>query len=261
MDIREYNRTAWNKQVAKENQWTVPVTTEQVERARAGDWDIVLTPTRPVPKDWFGELAGADVLCLASGGGQQGPILAAAGANVTVLDNSPDQLGRDRMVAERDGLKIETVEGDMRDLSCFADEQFDLVFHPCSNGFVPELEPVWREAFRVLKPGGFMLSGFCNPILYVFDYEKMVQGELAVRYKIPYSDLTDLTDAERQKFIDDDEPLCFGHSLADQIGGQTAAGFAVVGFFEDDWIDDAEHASISEFIPCFIATRSCKLPR
>ena len=259
MDIREYNRTAWNKQVAKGNQWTVPVTSEQIEQARAGNWEIVLTPTKPVPHEWFGELNGANVLCLASGGGQQGPILAAAGANVTVFDNSPDQLGRDRMVADRDGLQIETVEGDMRDLSCFADDQFDLVFHPCSNCFVPELELVWREAFRVLKPGGDMLSGFCNPILYVFDYEKMTQGELDVRYKIPYSDLTDLTEEERQKFIDDGEPLCFGHSLQDQIGGQLAAGFVMAGFFEDDWVDDAEFASISEYIPCFIATRSRKL--
>jgi len=30
--------------------------------------------------------------CLASGGGQQGPVLAAAGAHVTVFDNSPRQL-------------------------------------------------------------------------------------------------------------------------------------------------------------------------
>ena len=40
-----------------------------------------------MPADWFGDLAGAPVLCLASGGGQQGPLLAAAGARVTVFDN------------------------------------------------------------------------------------------------------------------------------------------------------------------------------
>ena len=102
MDIREYNRKAWNKEVERENEWTIPVSAEEVAEARAGRWRIVLTPTIPVPASWHPELAGADVLCLASGGGQQGPILAAAGANVTVFDNSPRQLAQDRFVAERD---------------------------------------------------------------------------------------------------------------------------------------------------------------
>ena len=88
-DILTYNRRAWDRQVERGNPWTVPVTAEEVARARTGDWRIVLTPTKPVPADWFLPLDGLDVLCLASGGGQQGPILAAAGANVTVFDNSP----------------------------------------------------------------------------------------------------------------------------------------------------------------------------
>ena len=259
MDIRDYNRTAWNSEVAKKNEWTIPVTSEAIARAREGDWSVVLTPEAPVPRDWFGDLAGAKVLGLASGGGQQGPILAAAGADVTVFDNSPAQLGQDQLVAERDGLSLETVEGDMRDLNCFADNSFDLIFHPCSNGFVPDIRPVWKEACRVLKPGGHLLSGFVNPIFYVFDWDEMQKGNLQVRHKIPYSDLTDITEAERHALIDDGEPMCFGHTLADQIAGQTDAGLAVVGFFEDRWLSDADHASISEYIPCFAATRSRKL--
>src|SRR5262249_39665032 len=158
--------------------------------ARRGDWAIVLTPTRPVPRDWFGDLAGRNVLCLASGGGQQGPILAAAGARVVVLDQSPAQLQRDRDVAAREGLSLAAVEGDMRDLSRFADGSFDLVFHPVSNCFVPDVRPVWREAFRVLRPGGALLAGFSNPTLYVFDDALANKGELVVRHAIPYSDLT-----------------------------------------------------------------------
>ena len=256
MDIRRHNREAWNEQVRKQNQWTIPVTPEEVARAREGDFSVVLTPTRPVPIDWFGELDGARVLCLASGGGQQGPILAAAGARVTVYDNSPEQLAQDRMVADRDGLELETVEGDMRDLSCFEDGVFDLLFHPCSNSFVPDIRPVWRESHRVLRTGGTMLAGFVNPVLFVFDYEEMKRGNLKVRHRIPYSDLKDITDEERQDLIDQSEPLCFGHTLEDQIGGQTEAGFSIVGFFEDKWTDDKDHASISEFLPVFIATRS-----
>ena len=153
MDVREHNRIVWNKSIEWGNPWTIPVGPEEIAAARRGEWDIILTPTKPVPKAWFprltdsGRLQGVRVLGLASGGGQQGPILAAAGARVTVFDNSPRQLGQDRMVAEREGLEIATVEGDMRDLSVFEDGSFDLIVHPVSNVFVPDVRPVWREAF------------------------------------------------------------------------------------------------------------------
>ncbi|MCA1848381.1 MAG: class I SAM-dependent methyltransferase, partial [Actinobacteria bacterium] len=138
MDVRGYNREAWDREVERGNEWTVPVEEDVIEAARRGRWEVLLTNTKPVPKAWFPDLEGADVLCLASGGGQQAPIFAAAGASVTVLDNSPKQLAQDRFVAERDSLALKTVEGDMADLSVFPDESFDLVFHPVSNLFVPE---------------------------------------------------------------------------------------------------------------------------
>src|SRR5947209_20625911 len=147
MDIFAYNRRAWDRRAERGNRWTVPAGPEAIAAARRGDWQVVLTPTRPVPRGWFPDLAGLDVLCLASGGGQQGPVLAAAGAAVTVLDASPAQLARDRLVADREGLEVRTVQGDMADLSAFDDGTFGLVFHPCSNCFVPEVRPVWREAF------------------------------------------------------------------------------------------------------------------
>ena len=143
----------------------------------AGDWSVVLIGYEPVPRDWFpADLAGTAVLCLASGGGQQGPVLAAAGADVTVFDNSPRQLGRDEEVAARDGLAMRTVLGDMRDLSAFADGRFNLVFNPVSNVFCPDLAPVWRECFRVLRPAGVLLTGFMNPDLFIFDIEALDRG-------------------------------------------------------------------------------------
>jgi ubiquinone/menaquinone biosynthesis C-methylase UbiE len=158
MNIREYNRDAWDREVKKNNKWTVPVSAETIARARRGDWQIVLTPTIPVPADWFPQLKGANVLCLASGGGQQGPVLAAAGANVTVLDNSPLQLEQDRLVAQRDSLSIRLIEGDMADLHMFDSTSCDLIVHPVSNTFVPDVRPVWREAFRVLRPRGILMT-------------------------------------------------------------------------------------------------------
>src|SRR5688572_1989939 len=166
MDIRAYNRHAWDRNVEKGDPWTIPVSPEIIAAACQGEVSILLTPAKPVPRNWFPPLSGCQVLCLASGGGQQAPTLAAAGARVTVLDNSPNQLAQDQFVAERESLELTTVEGDMRDLSMFRDESFDLIVHPCSNMFVPEVRPVWREAFRVLRPGGVMLAGFFNSAFF-----------------------------------------------------------------------------------------------
>jgi len=193
VDIRAYNRTAWNREVERGNQWTVPVSEAAIAAARRGEWEILLTPSKPVPRAWFPDLEGIDVLCLASGGGQQGPILAAAGAEVTVLDNSPKQLEQDRRVAERHALSITTFEGDMADLAMFPGQSFDLIVHPVSNCFVPAVRPVWAEAFRVLRREGVLLAGFNNPVIYLFDYDLADRtGILQVKYALPYSDLTSL---------------------------------------------------------------------
>src|SRR3989304_5144378 len=186
MDIRAYNREKWDKQVEYGNPWTVPVSPEVIAVARRGEWSVLLTEIKPVPRAWFPPLAGLDILCLACGGGQQGPVFAAAGAHVTVLDNSPRQLARDREVAEREGLAITTVEGDMRDLSMFMDESFDLVFHPVSNNFVPDVLPVWREAFRVLRRGGLLMAGFGNPDVYIFELTDAGKGIFEGRYPVPF---------------------------------------------------------------------------
>jgi ubiquinone/menaquinone biosynthesis C-methylase UbiE len=255
MGVRDYNREAWDREVERGNEWTVPVGPDVIEAARQGRWEIVLTETKPVPKDWFPDLQGADVLCLASGGGQQAPVLAAAGANVTVLDNSPGQLAQDRLVAEREGLDLRTVEGDMADLSVFADESFDLVFHPVSNLFAPEVRPVWAEAFRVLRRGGSLLAGFLNPAVYIFDLELAdSSGELRVRYALPYADATSKSEEEVARQIERGEPLEFSHTLEDQIGGQIEAGFVIAGFYEDRHRDDP----IAAHMPTYIATRAIK---
>src|SRR5215211_4952628 len=255
MDVPEYNREAWDRQVESGNQWTVPFGPDVFEAARRGQWTVLLTDTKPVPRDWFPEMAGADVLCLASGGGQQAPTFAAAGANVTVLDNSPKQLAQDRLVAERESLDLKTVQGDMRDLSAFADASFGLVFHPVSNLFVPEVRLIWNEAFRVLRSGGALLAGFLNPAVYVFDLELADNtGEVRVRYELPYADAESKTEEEVRRQMERGEPLEFSHTLEEQIGGQIEAGFLISGFYEDRHRDDP----IAAYMPTYVATRATR---
>lgn len=258
VDVRAYNRAAWDKRVAESDPWTVPVSAEAVERARHGDFAIVLTPTRPVPTNWFPPLRGMPTLCLASGGGQQGPLLAAAGADVTVVDNSPRQLAQDQFVAKRDGLPINIVEGDMADLSKFENQSFGLIVHPCSNCYVPQIRIVWKECFRVLRPGGVLLAGFCNPVRWIFEDSRHNNGVLTVRYSIPHSDVEDLSEADRQqRIIDKQVALEFSHTLEDQIDGQLCVGFVLTGFYEDRYLGP-DSDPISSYLPTFIATRAVK---
>jgi SAM-dependent methyltransferase len=257
-DVRAHNRAAWNRNVDQGNVWTVPVSTQTIERARRGEFQLLLTPSKSVPASWYPPLNDVPVLCLASGGGQQGPVLAAAGAKVTVFDNSPRQLEQDRLVAARDDLQLEIVEGDAADLAMFADGTFGMVFHPCSNCFMPSVRPIWRECFRILRPGGVLLAGFANPIRYIFGGERMDSGSLDVLWRIPYSDLKNLSEADRQRrIVEQQQPLEFGHSLDDQIGGQLDAGFVLAGFYEDRYADEVADR-LSHFIDSFIATRAVK---
>lgn len=255
MDVRSYNRDAWNREVeGGENRWTQPVSHEVIEKARQGEFNILLTENIPVPQRWFPLLEGADVLCLASGGGQQGPVLAALGANVTVFDNSPGQLKQDQLVAEREALGLKTVNGDAADLSMFTDESFDLVFNPCSTVFMQDVRAVWRECYRVLRHGGVLMTGSMNPVHYIFDLYKADEGVLEIAHSIPYSDLTSIPKEDLDELIEKGLPVEFGHSLTDLLGGQCDAGFAITDMFEDYMLDSPLH----KYHPSYIATRAMK---
>jgi SAM-dependent methyltransferase len=145
----------------------------------------------------------------------------------------------------------------MKDLSALERGYFDFIFNPCSTCFTDDVRKVWQECSKVIKKGGVLLTGFNNPVALLFgDQEYEDTSDMKLLYKQPYSDLTSVTDELRQKLAAANEPLVFGHSLSDQIGGLTDAGFAVTGFFEDYW---GGGRKIDEFFPPFIALKAVKL--
>ena len=248
------NSVIWDKRAENNDRWSTVVTADEVEKARKGEWHILLTPQKPVPRDWFpSEMKGLKVLCLASGGGQQGPILAALGADVTVFDNSQGQLEKDQFVAERDGLTIKTVQGNMQDLSMFSDASFDLIVHPWSNNYVDDILIVWKECSRVLKKGGTLVAGFGSPLEYIFDLKKFEKGELELKYSIPYADI-DHQDDEAVRELSAAEGFSWGHPVEEQIQGQISAGFVIAGFYEDRgcWLFD-------NYINTSMATKAIKV--
>ncbi|WP_338523726.1 class I SAM-dependent methyltransferase [Pseudomonas batumici] len=258
IDILAYNTAAWNHQAANGCEWSRPVDTAEIAAARAGQLNARLTPG-PLPSGWLGDVRDLRVLCLAGGGGQQAPLLAAAGAQVTVFDASIGQLAQDRAVADREGLALTCIEGDMRDLGVFADASFDIIFHPISNLYVPNVLPVWRECARVLITGGRLLASFWNPVVFVGDRDPVLreQGLLRPVWRLPYSDLVNLPPTAMVAKRERNEALVFGHTLADQIGGQLDAGLVLTGFHED-WQPHPRFV-IENVLPTFIATRAVKV--
>ncbi len=248
------NETVWDSIATAERDWFPVVGHEKIERARAGQLEIHVTAQRSVPVDWLQPIEGRKVLCLAAGGGQQAPLLAAAGAEVTVFDLSRQQLERDQHVAKRESLTVHTVQGDMTDLSVFSDGSFDLIVNPCSVCYCPNLFPIWQECYRVLGPMGSLITGLINPVNFLFDEQEAARGSFRAAHRIPYSDL-DLSAEQRERILGDVRPIRFGHSLTEMLGGLNRTGFQIDGFFEDRW---GEGDKLSELIDLFIGIRATR---
>ena len=248
MDYQEINSKtidAWCRDGWK---WGRPISHETYERALRGEWGVYLSPTKTVPREWFGDLRAKRLLGLASGGGQQIPVFCALGAECTVLDNSACQCESERMVAQREGYSVEVIQGDMTKPLPFEDETFDIIFHPVSNCYVEEVRPIFRECWRVLRKGGILLCGLDNGMNFIFD-----DSETIVRYSLPFNPLKDpklYEDSMRNGW-----GIQFSHTLEEQIGGQLETGFTLTGVYEDTNGSGNLH---EHGIPSFLVTRAVK---
>ena len=248
LQYQDINAAAIDRWIEEGWEWGKPISHDDYVKAQKGEWDVLLTPTKPVPHEWLGDLRGKKVLGLASGGGQQMPIFAALGADCTVLDYSSKQIASERMVAEREGYQIRIIQGDMTRPLPFEDEEFDLVFHPVSNCYVEEVRPIWKECYRVLKHGGYLIAGTDHYINYIVDSD-----EKSIVNSLPFNPLKN--PEQMKQLQDEDAGVQFSHSLEEQIGGQLEAGFRLLSLYEDT---NGEGRLHELGIPTFIAMRSVK---
>lgn len=226
MDYTKINSETIDRWIEEGWEWGIPVSHEQFVDAQNGKWSMVLTPTKPVPKEWYPDLKGKRVLGLASGGGQQMPVFVALGAECTVLDYSQKQIESELFVAKREGYKINAVHGDMTKPLPFEDEAFDLIFHPVSNCYIEDVMHVWKECYRVLKKGGRLMAGLDNGINFLFD-----DDEKEIKYRLPFNPLKD---NELVKALEkDDSGIQFSHTLEEQIRGQIKTGLTLLDLYED----------------------------
>jgi SAM-dependent methyltransferase len=249
LDYTEVNARTIDSWIENGWEWGTSISHEDYLKALNGECNVLLTPIKYVPKNWFPELKNKKLLGLACGGGQQMPVFSAVGADCTVLDYSDKQLASEKYVAEREGYKINIVKADMTKKLPFDDETFDIIFHPVSNCYIENVYHVWNECYRILKKGGVLLAGMNNGIVYLFDDD---EKSLEIVNKLPYNPLKnkDLL----KKNVENNEGIQFSHTIEEQIGGQLKAGFILKDLYED--YDSV--GLLKDYIPTFIATMAIK---
>jgi 2-polyprenyl-3-methyl-5-hydroxy-6-metoxy-1,4-benzoquinol methylase len=155
-----------------------------------GRLDPVPAPLLEIyPVNVLADIEGKQILCLASGGGQQSAVFGLLGARVTVVDLVEGQLEGDVTAAAHYGYEVNTICADMRDLSQIGEGCFNLVFQAPSMAYIPDVRPVYAEVFRVLKPKGIYRVCFTNPATEFVDWNSW-DGE-GYRMTKPYSEMVE----------------------------------------------------------------------
>ena len=253
-DISETNRVRWNELAGANVEYSRPFLNFTIEEAEKHVYRHGILKN----------MAGKQVLCLASGGGQDSVAFGMLGAEVTVLDLSDVQLERDRQAAIHHGLQTKTIQGDMRDLSVFPDEQFDVVWQVYSLNFIPSVEPVMREVRRVLKPAGIYFLQFANPFAIGIDEEKWdgqafplnsfyLDGE-DISMSFPNWDVKQPDGSTVTRL----SPHEYRHNLGTVLNGMVSNGFILLGLWEREEkgveVQPGSWAHLARIIPPWFST-------
>jgi SAM-dependent methyltransferase len=223
-EIGATNRRHWERMVKEGCGFTQPwldLNRALLRRYVCGQLDPVPAPLLEIyPASLLADVEGKDVLCLASGGGQQSAVFGLLGARVTVVDLTEGQLDGDKTAAAHYGYEVTTICADMRDLSCLGDGTFNLVYQAPSMAYVPDVRPVYAEVFRALRPNGIYRVCFTNPATEFVDWDSW-DGE-GYRLTKPYADRIEGTTEEGAE-----GSIQFRHSMADIFNGLVATGFSI----------------------------------
>lgn len=211
----KHNRSAWDRMVQADHALTRPAKDDELANPLATVDSV----------GWLGKsIAGWNVLCLAAGGGRHGPLYAAAGANVTVVDISPAALAQDRQFAQTKNIQLRTVETSMDDLSMFGDGAFDLVIHPVSTCYLASLTNLFLEVARVTRPGGLYVSQHKQPINLQASLDTHL-GQYVIEHA--YYDPQPVTPARQPSLLREPGTREYVHSLATILGGICRSGFVI----------------------------------
>ncbi len=231
-DLSRVNRERWNGLVRAGVLYSRPKLDLDERSAQAMVDEVGL----------LGDVSGKRVLLLGGGGGQQSAAFGLLGAQATVLDLSDEQLARDQLAAERYGFTFDLQQGDMRDLSRFAEATFDIVWQPYSINFVPDVRPVFRGAARVLKSAGLYRVQWANPYTQTLndsDYDPQrgyalntIYADCEIDAEAVWGTVNWRIEREDGALIEAPGPREFRHTMSAFINGLIASGFVILAFDE-----------------------------
>ncbi len=247
--IHDHNRHAWDSRARSQERFARPAPEEQFH-----------DPLKQVdPRGWLGDIKGRRVLCLASGGGRQSALYAAAGAIVTVVDISPEMLALDRQVAVERGLEIRAVEASMDDLSALPAAGYDIVIQPVSTCYVPDVLAVYREVARVIVGGGLYISQHKQPASLQAAVKPSSRG-----YEIaePYYRQGPLP-AVAGSLHREAGTLEFLHRWEELLGGLCRSGFVIEDVTEpyhaDDKSEQGAWSHRSRYLPPYVRLKARRI--
>ena len=221
-NIAAANQNMWEAEVQKEGGYTRPwldLDVGLLQEYANGRLDPAPFPLYVLySANLLQDVAGKSVLCLATGGGQQSAILGLLGATVTVADLTQGQLDGDEKAATHYGYPVTTIQADMRDLSALAIDSFDLVFQADSLAYIPELQQVYKQVSRVLRPGGLYRVAQSQPAIHFTDWDGA-----AYRISAPYAETI---------YNRPDGGIEFRHRMDDIFNGLLDTGFAIRRIYE-----------------------------
>lgn len=244
---QEHNRRAWDARARAGDQFTCPARDEHFR-----------DPLSAVDADrWLGaSIAGKQVLCLAAGGGRHGPLYAAAGARVTVVDVSPQMLALDRQVAAERGLDVRTVEASMDDLAALAPASFEIVVQPVSTCYVPNVERVYRQVARVLAGGGLYISQHKQPVSLQAAVAPSQRGYVLAEPYYRSGPLPEVAGSPHRE----EGTLEFLHRWEELLGGMCRAGFAIEDCIEpmlaDELAEVGSFAHRSRYVAAYVRIKA-----
>lgn len=230
---------------------------------------------------WLGgNIEGWKVLCLAGGGGRQSCLYAAAGARVTVVDLSPAMLELDRQAARQRNFSVQLIEGSMDDLSMLAGANFDLVIHPVSTCYLPDIVTIYRQVATVLRANGLYISQHKSPVSLQTSMHRQTghlqPGHLQAehpqlgRYSLAYAYYRTEpvpgpdTATPVAKRLREPGATEFLHRWEDMIGGLCRSGFVIEDLVEPMHAETKAAANTfadrANFVPPYVRIKARRIP-